>query len=144
MTQVYVDLETLVPGTGGAVSAGANPAGAGRAVGGRAVGPADIRSLGYLTEAGHEVVLVADLDAVPGALAGVVATVTRAAPTEPAETSWYLTTDVERCRGRSAKLRTVLVGTAAAPSAIHRCDTLARDIQVAVLELLAAEAMPAT
>jgi hypothetical protein len=127
MSHVYVDLEALVPGGAG---------------GGRSVDPPAVRSLGYLTDAGHEVVLVADLDAVPEVLAEVVASVTRAAPIEPAAPSWYLTTDVERCRGRSARLRTVLVGTAAVPAAIHRCDTLARDVQAAVLELLAAEAMP--
>ena len=128
MTQVYVDLETLVPGGSGGARGG--------------VEAVAVRSLGYLSEAGHEVVLVADLDAVPETLADVVSSVTPDAPIEPNEAAWYLTTDVERCRGRSARLRTVLVGTAAEPAAIHRCDTLARDVQAAVLELLAAEAMP--
>ena len=127
MSYVYVDLETLVPGGPG---------------GGRTVDPAAVRSLGYLAESGHEVVLVAAQETVPAALADVVSTVTPAAPSEPREPAWYLTIDVERCRGRSAKLHTVLVGTAAAPAAIHRCDALARDVQAAVLELLAAEAMP--
>jgi hypothetical protein len=127
VSSVYVDLETLVPGGPG---------------GGRNVDPAAVRSLGYLAEAGHDVVLVAPLETVPEALAGVVASVSPAAPSEPPEAAWYLTIDVERCRGRSAKLHTVLVGTAAAPAAIHRCDALARDVRAAVLELLAAEAMP--
>jgi hypothetical protein len=127
VSRVFVDLESLVPGGPG---------------GSPAVGPVAARALGYLAEAGHDVVLVADLEAIPRVLVGVVTGIARAAPNEPHEPSWYLTTDVERCRGRSARLRTVLVGTAAAPAAIHRCDTLARDVQAAVLELLAAEAMP--
>lgn len=126
MSRVYVDLEAL--GSGGPD--------VGRTLDGTAV-----TSLGHLAEAGHEVVLVAGPDAVPERLAGVVAAVVDAAPMEPPAEAWYLTTDVERCRGRSARLRTVLVGTAAAPGAIHRCDMLARDVRAAVLELLAAEAM---
>jgi hypothetical protein len=125
VTRVYVDLETLLAS-----------AGESRAVDGDA-----IRALDHLTEAGHEVVLVADR-AVPAALGGLAATTVAAAPTEPSSTTWYFTSDVDRCRGRSARLRTVLVGRAPAPTAIHRCDALARDVLAAVLEVLAAEAMP--
>lgn len=76
---------------------------------------------------------------IPEALA---ATAVTAAPSEPTATTWYLTSDAERCRGRSARLRTILVGRSASPTAIHRCDSLARDVLAAVLEILAAEAMP--
>jgi hypothetical protein len=103
-----------------------------------------LRSLGFLRDAGHEVVLVAD----PRPRTGEVDLPTEwtriaieAIPTRPAELAWYLTTDADRCQGRSARLRTVLVGSAPAPAAIHRCDALARDVPSAVLEILAAEAM---
>jgi hypothetical protein len=63
-------------------------------------------------------------------------------PGRPPTPSWYLTTEVERCQGASAKLRTVLIGAAPPPGSIHRCDAVARDLQTAALELLASEAMP--
>jgi hypothetical protein len=102
-----------------------------------------LRSLGFLRDAGHEVVLVS-----PSAGVGEADPATEftripieAVPIRPPEPAWYLTTDADNCQGRSARLRTVLVGSAPAPAAIHRCDAIARDVPAAVLEILAAEAM---
>jgi hypothetical protein len=102
-----------------------------------------LRSLGFLREAGHEVILVVEPSLEPGALlAGDWMTIDVASvPLRPDHPGWYLTTEVDRCQGRSAHLRTVLIGMSPTASAIHRCDTLARDVPAAVLEILAAEAM---
>jgi hypothetical protein len=104
--------------------------------------PDGLRALRYLIELGHSVTIVGDD---PTALApelrrlgsAVVATV----PARPEGSAWYVTTDVDRCRGMSARIRTVLVGAAPAPGSVRRCDTVARDLQAAVMEILAAEAM---
>lgn len=136
MTRVYLDLEILA--TGG---------GARRPADVRAADVAAVRSLDHLVEAGHELVLVADPPIAPGAVAGLPEALAEAAvttvPREPGTAAWYLTSDPDRCRGRSARLRTILVGLSPAPGAVHRCDSLARDVRAAVLEILAAEAMPA-
>jgi hypothetical protein len=128
VTRVYIDLGTLSTGTGVA----------------RAPDHPAMRSLEYLAEAGHEVILVGDTDAVPEALGALATTTVAAAPIELTETAWYLISDAERCRDRSTRLRTVLIGSAPAPGAIHRCDRLSRDLLAAVLEILADEAMPTT
>jgi hypothetical protein len=136
VTRVYVDLEVLSAGGG-----------ARRPVDLAAVDLAAVRSLDHLVDAGHELVLVADRRSARGAVAGIsgalAEAVVTAVPSEPDAAAWYLTSDPERCRGRSARLRTILVGRSPAPAAIHRCDSLARDVRAAVLEILAAEAMPA-
>jgi hypothetical protein len=136
VTRVYVDLEVL------SIDRGTR-----RPVGAGAVDLTAVRSLDHLVDAGHEIVLVADPPIAPGAVAGIpdaLAEATVAAvPSEPRVAAWYLTSDASRCRGRSARLRTILVGSSQAPGAVHRCDSLARDVRAAVLEILAAEAMPA-
>jgi hypothetical protein len=104
---------------------------------------AAVRSLRFLAEAGHEVVLVAQPGpAIPQELRAAAAEVVAAVPVRPDIDSWYLTTDVERCHGASARLRTVLIGAAPPAGSIHRCDGVARDLRAAALELLASEAMP--
>ena len=130
MTTIYVDQGAIVDGSrsGSAPDEGA------------------LRSLGFLRDAGHEVVLVADPSVEPwrAPSTGGWTTIDAAAvPLRPEHPAWYLTTEVDRCRGRSALLRTVLIGMSPAAAAIHRCDTLARDVPAAVLEILAAEAMRA-
>lgn len=128
MTAIYVDQGAIVDGS----RSGSSP------------DEASLRSLGFLRDAGHEVVLVVDPGAEPGPvpLTGDWTTIDLAAvPLRPDHPAWYLTTEVDRCRGRSALLRTVLVGMSPAAGAVHRCDTLARDVPAAVLEILAAEAM---
>ena len=59
----------------------------------------------------------------------------------PPAASWYLTSDVGHCVGRSALLQTVLIGSTPGPAAVHRCDSNARDVSAAALEILASEAM---
>jgi hypothetical protein len=128
VTQVYVDRDALASGPDG----------------GHGIDADAVRSLGFLEDSGHEIVLVGELAATDALLADRAGSLIPEAPVQPDEPAWYLTTDVERCIGRSARLRTVLVGTAPEKGAIHRCDAIARDLQAAVLEILAAEAMPAT
>jgi hypothetical protein len=125
VTRVYVDLDAVSSGTGESRSSDREA----------------VRSLEHLVEAGHEVVLVCDGDAVPVALGEIATTAVAAAPTELTETAWYLVSDVDRCRDRTTRLRTVLIGSLPAPGAIHRCDRVARDLMTAVLEILADEAM---
>jgi hypothetical protein len=133
VTDVYVDV--------GATSVeGAAPAG-----GPPPVDPEAIRALRHLTDAGVGVFVVTEGGTPPApelraAAQGVVAAV----PTPPREQSWYLTSDIERCTGSSARLRTVFIGGAPPTGSIRRCDSVARDVQAAAMEILAAEAMPAS
>jgi hypothetical protein len=102
-----------------------------------------IRSLRYLAEAGHRVVLVAPPGVEPpGEIRRASQATIQHAPDNPAIQSWYLTADLARCQGRnSARLRTVLIGGAPPSGSIQRCDSFARNVQAAVMEILAAEAM---
>jgi hypothetical protein len=105
--------------------------------------PASLRALQFLAEAGHDVIVVAAPGTgAPTEVRAVASAVVSEVPVRPAAPSWYLTTEVERCQGASAKLRTVLIGAAPPAGSIHRCDAVARDLQTAALELLASEAMP--
>jgi hypothetical protein len=105
--------------------------------------PAAVRALGLLAETGNEVVLVTgQAGPPPAALTAVARDAVGVAPDHPATPSWYLTSDVEHCRGTSARLRTVLIGATPASGSVHRCDGVARDVQAAVMEILASEAMP--
>lgn len=127
MTRVYVDVGT-------AIDDGADA---------RSVEPDAPRTLRILAEAGHEIVLVTGAaGAPPSDLAAVASDAVGAVPARPVSPAWYLTADVERCRGTSARLRTVLIGGSPAPGSIHRCDGVARDLHAAVMEILASEAMP--
>jgi len=102
-----------------------------------------VRALGFLVDAGHDVVVVAPGEQdVPADLRAIAGGTVTEVPESHEGSAWYLTRDVEHCRGLSARVRTVLIGGAPASGAIHRCDTLARDVQAAVMEILAAEAMP--
>lgn len=105
--------------------------------------PVALPALRILAESGHEVVLVTGhAGAPPAKLAAVASDAVGSVPARPDDDAWYLTADVEHCVGASAHLRTVLVGSIPAPGSIHRCDAVARDLQAAVLEILAREAMP--
>jgi hypothetical protein len=128
VTRVYVDIE--------AAAIGGSPDSAN-------LDPAALRSLAFLAEAGHEVIIVAAAEVEPSAeLRAVAHEVVSEVPVRPDAPAWYMTTEVERCLGASAKLRTVLIGAAPPAGSIHRCDAVARDLQAAALELLASEAMP--
>ena len=126
MTDVYVDV--------GAASIGAGTA--------WAPDPEAVRALRYLTEAGVRVLLVRTGVAEPGEeLRAVAADVVRAVPDRPRGPSWYLTSDIARCQGSSARLRTVLIGGPSPYGSVRRCDAVARDVQAAAMEILAADAM---
>ncbi len=105
--------------------------------------PVALPALRILAESGHEVVLVTGhAGPPPTSLAAVAADAVGSVPARPDDEAWYLTADVEHCVGASARLRTVLVGSVPAAGSIHRCDAVARDLQAAVMEILAREAMP--
>ena len=126
MTTVFLDRGTAVIENGGAVD------------------PAALRSLRHLVDAGHEVVLVEQADSpASDELRELAADVVDAVPPLPDERSWYLTNDVEHCREMTARVRTVLIGASPPPGSIHRCDSVARDLQAAIMEILASEAMSA-
>lgn len=105
--------------------------------------PEAIRALRYLAEAGIRVTLVAPDGAAPAAeLADVASGVISELPDRARGPAWYLTSDVARCVGGSARLRTVLIGAAPPSGSVRRCDAVARDVQAAAMEILAAVAMP--
>lgn len=132
MTRIYVDPEAVQ------IEGGGMPESSDQTLDAEAV-----RALGFLVDAGHHVVVVASGNGgVPADLLSIAAETMTEVPESHAGSAWYLTRDVEHCRGLSARVRTVLLGGAPASGAIHRCDTVARDVQAAVMEILAAEAMP--
>jgi hypothetical protein len=131
MTEVYVD----------AVAASVEQGG--ERGGAYAAEPEAVRALRYLADSGIRVVVVAAGGVRPDAeLEGVAAEVVSAVPSRPRGPAWYLTSDVDRCRGATARLRTVLIGAAPPTGSVRRCDAVARDVQAAAMEILAAVAMP--
>ena len=131
MTEVFVDVtaaSTDASGSGGLVLA---------------ADPEAIRALRYLADSGVRVVLVAPNGAKPAPeLADVAAEVLSSAPARPSGPAWYLTNDIDRCGGASARLKTVLIGGVPPSGSVRRCDSVARDVQTAAMEILAALAMP--
>lgn len=65
-----------------------------------------------------------------------------ALPDKPPKGSWFLTADPKTCGDRQPGLRTLLIGPRAATPRPTRCDSTVRDLREAVLEILAADAMP--
>ncbi|HYN69432.1 MAG TPA: hypothetical protein VEX41_04405 [Candidatus Eisenbacteria bacterium] len=134
MTRIYLDPEAATIEGGGDRSPGG---------GDTSPDAGAVRALRYLVDAGHDVIVVA---AAGQQLPSDLLEVAREAVTEVPEMhdvpAWYLTRDVERCTGLSARVRTVLIGAAPPSGSVRRCDTVARDVQAAVMEILAAEAMP--
>ena len=134
MTRIYVDPDAVTIEGGGSPDSSEHTPDA-----------EAVRALGYLVDAGHDVVVVAPGDQdLPADLKAIAGTTVTEVPKGHDGSAWYLTRDVEHCRGLPARVRTVLIGAAPASGAIHRCDTVARDVQAAVMEILAAEAMPGT
>ena len=134
MTEVYVDV-------GAASIEAATPNG-----GVPPVDPEAIRALRHLSEAGFRVFVITAGGVEPAAdLRAVASEVLDAVPARPGddEPAWYLTSDIERCVGSSAHLRTVLIGGTPPMGSVRRCDDVARHVQAAAMEILAAEAMPA-
>lgn len=129
MTEVYVDVAAAC--LDGAAAASPDPEA--------------VRALGYLTEAGVRVVLVrADAQAPAAALRAAAHEVVATIPPRPVGPAFYLTSDIARCQGSSAALRTVLIGSAPPSGTVRRCDAVARDVQAAAMEILAADAMTPT
>ena len=136
MTEVYVDVAAAALGGG---TPGAGSAGLG---GSPPADPEAVRALRYLADAGVRVVIVRPDRLEPSEdLRAIAAEVLPAVPTRPRAPAWYLTSDISRCQGSSARLRTVLIGGAPPNGSVRRCDTVARDVQAAAMEILAADAM---
>ena len=131
MTRIYVDPDAVTIEGGGPDD------------GERSPDTEAVRALGFLVDAGHAVVVVAsDAQDVPADLGGVAGETVAEVPENHETPAWYLTRDIEHCQGLSARVRTVLIGAAPPSGSVHRCDAVARDVQAAVMEILAAEAMP--
>jgi hypothetical protein len=66
-----------------------------------------------------------------------------ALPAEPERGSWFVTADPARCAERQAGVRMLLIGPRLGRTPVQspRCDTEARDLAAAVLEILARDAM---
>ena len=142
MTNVYVDVEvaSIAPGRDAAGGGSTNGAGEGS----WAANPEAVRALGYLTGSGVQVVLVTAGGVRPSPELEEVASATASAvPAQPPTPSWYLTSEIERCLGSSARLRTVLIGGTPPNGSVRRCDAVARDVQAAAMEILASDAMGA-
>ena len=133
MTEVYVD-----------VAAASMEAGGAEAGNQLAAEPESLRALRYLAEAGIRVVLVtAGSGEPPGELRDAASEVVATIPARQRGQAWYLTSDIARCQGASAHLRTVLIGATPPSGSVRRCDAVARDVQAAAMEILAEVAMPA-
>jgi hypothetical protein len=138
VTEVYVDVAAAALG-GGMPGAGSPDEGPARLV---IADPEAVRALRHLADAGVMVVIVRpDSLEPPEDLRAVGANVVAAVPERPTAPAWYLTSDISRCRGSSARLRTVLIGGAPPGGSVRRCDAVARDVQAAAMEILAADAM---
>jgi hypothetical protein len=137
VTEVYVDV----------AAASVEPAGVDGS-GPPSAEPEAVRALQYLADSGVRVVLVTSgEDGTPDATAAgelleVASEVVTSVPAQPRGPAWYLTSDIARCGGATARLRTVLIGGAQPSGSVRRCDAVARDVQAAVMEILAAVAMP--
>jgi len=108
--------------------------------------PEAVRALRHLEDAGFRVFIITAGGLEPAAdLREAASGVLERVPARPADgdQAWYLTSDIDRCRGSSARLRTVLIGGTPPGGSVRRCDAVARHVQAAAMEILAAEAMPA-
>ena len=100
--------------------------------------PEALRALRHLADAGVRVVVVRpDRLEPPDELRALAADVLPAVPGRPGAPAWYLTSDISRCQGSSARLRTVLIGGSPPNGSVRRCDAVARDVQAAAMEILA-------
>ena len=96
--------------------------------------------LGHLVDAGHDIVLVAP----PNDRSASVFAWPKQVPVLPddaARGSWFVTADPATCGDRQAGLSTLLIGPREDSIRPTRCDTTARDLVSAVLEILARDAM---
>jgi len=136
VTEVYVDVAAA------AMGGGSPGAGSGDAPGPAILDPEALRALRHLADAGVRVVVVRpDRLEPPDELRALAAEVLPAMPARPGAPAWYLTSDISRCQGSSARLRTVLIGGTPPNGSVRRCDAVARDVQAAAMEILAEVAM---
>jgi hypothetical protein len=105
-----------------------------------ALDPDITERLAHLAEAGHELVLVARAGH-PTADLPAWSDRVDVLPDSTPRGSWYLTADPGTCGDRRPGLRTVLIGPRAEGPRPTRCDTTARDLRDAMLEILTADAM---
>ena len=96
--------------------------------------------LAHLKEAGHGLVLVADVHH-PAAERAEWSERLDALPADPPRGSWYITADAAVCGDRRPGLRTMLIGPRETTTRPTRCDVTARDLRDAVLKVLAADVM---
>jgi hypothetical protein len=96
--------------------------------------------LAHLADAGNDLVLVAPSDHGSRTLLAWAGH-RPALPEDPPRGSWYVTADPATCTDRRPGLRTLLVGPRGEGRRPTRCDSRARDLRDAVLEILAADAM---
>jgi hypothetical protein len=96
--------------------------------------------LAHLSEAGHRLIVVAGASR-PGMVEPAELTRLDTLPAEPEQGSWFVTADPATCGDRRAGFRTLLVGPRLDERRPTRCDSTARDLREAVLDILAADAM---
>jgi hypothetical protein len=143
VTDVYVDA-TAVSTEAGTAAAGVEAGAPAEAppAGGWPADAEALRALHHLRAAGVRVVVVEPNGWRAGSeLRAAADAVVDAVPDRPNGPAWYLTSDIERCQGSSARLRTVFIGGTPPAGSIRRCDAVARDVQAAAMEILAADAM---
>jgi hypothetical protein len=97
--------------------------------------------LAHLLDAGQRVILVGAADPVPANLPDLMRL--DRLPDDLGRDSWFVTAEPARCAERTVGVRTLLIGPRPdrAPMRGPRCDTEARDLGAAVLEILAHDAM---
>lgn len=96
--------------------------------------------LAHLIESGHHIVLVAR-NRPPAAVDQLAMLHVPTMPEDPPRGSWFVTADPGACGDRQPGLRTILIGPRDDVPRPTRCDSTARDLREAVLEILAADAM---
>jgi len=139
MTRIYLAPGVVVLAPGRTTGAGGGPADELEG----AVVPGVADALSHLADGTHEVVLLAD--APPRGLEPLDVDMhcEPALPGRAEPGSWLITDDPEACQHVPHGIRTILVGPKRAPThrPTPRCDLEARDLNAAVIEILASEAM---
>jgi hypothetical protein len=97
--------------------------------------------LAHLVDAGQRVIFVGPAGPLPAGLRDL--TRLERLPDGLGRGSWFVTAEPARCAERAAGVRTLLIGPRADRSPVRgpRCDTEARDLAAAVLEILTHDAM---
>ena len=101
--------------------------------------PEAAERLDQLIDAGHDMVVIGQPDAEPTAPARAART--QQMPQDVPPGAWFMTADPATCGDRRADLRTLLVGPRPDERRPTRCDSVARDMREAILDILAADAM---